>query len=106
MVHQFADATGRKWRAETTGLSRDVMGLRAVSISFIDDAIGWRVYGGLNPADAEHPTDVRMREALREALEQQVEGKPAVIKVESGPPEMFQINDSRFMRMVRNPDKA
>jgi hypothetical protein len=32
MLHQFTDPFGRRWRAETSGLQRDVMGLKTVGV--------------------------------------------------------------------------
>jgi hypothetical protein len=106
MMHHFVDDHGRRWRVETSGLQRDVMGLKTVGVWFIDEVSDWRVYGGLNPADVERPTDQRLRDALLETLRDQIADKPVLIKLQGQPVEMFHINDARYVRLVRDPSKA
>jgi hypothetical protein len=102
MLHEFTDQAGRRWRAETSGLSHEADGLRSVGVWFIDESSGWRVYGSLNPADVKHPTDARVVQALLQALRNKTEDKPTVMKLESNP-EMFHINDERYVQFVREP---
>ena len=103
MLHRFADNSGRRWRVETSGAQREVMGLMTVGVWFIDEATDWRVYGGLNPVEVERPTEERLRSALEEALRGQLdEGQPAVMQMQNDP-EMFHINDERYVQVVRDP---
>jgi len=105
MLKRFTDTSGRHWRVESSGWTRDVVGEQTIGVWFIDDATDWRVHGDLTSAEAEEATDERLVEALSEALREQAQ-KPTVIKRQHAPVEMFQINDQRYVQLVHDPAKA
>jgi hypothetical protein len=104
MLHQFTDHAGHRWRAETSGLSHEAGGLHSVGVWFTDESSGWHIYGSLNPADVKQPTDARVLQALEQALRDKLEDKPIVMKMQSNP-EMFHINDERYVQFVQDPEQ-
>src|SRR5262245_24344569 len=104
MMHYVTDHTGRRWRAETSGGSYEADRQERIGVWFIDELSGARFLGRLSPAEVQQPTDARLLDVLQPTLRDKLENddKPIVMKLQADP-EMFHINDQRYIQLVRNP---
>jgi hypothetical protein len=107
MLHYVTDHTGRRWRVETSGGSYEADRQERIGVWFIDDSSEVRFLGRLSPAEVQQPTDGRLLDVLAQTLRDKLEedDKPIVMKLQADP-EMFHINDERFIQLVHDPAMA